>query len=432
MSSLQKCCRIARSPSGKAPDFGSGIRRFESSTGCSNPVKFSMIRYQAPASGKILHTFKRLCVKSNLLNFTSYDLALDLIENSSLHELLPRPDLSLEDRTKFTAMKFLRGVWARNEVSYRLRRDSKKFKVYSWMLENYSMGGLELATEQTSYDGTRKFLWTLQDGNSIESVLIPGSGKTSQNTLCISSQVGCTMGCTFCLTATQGLIRNLEPYEIVEQVYAVSRNHDVHKIVFMGMGEPLHNLSNLLKSIEILTDQSGFSISSKKITVSTSGLVPAMEELMAKTKVKLAVSLNASTNSQRSKIMPVNKKWSIHELIKALKRVVKLRPKSERILIEYVLIAGINDHLDDAKRLVSLVEGLPIKINLIPINSHDSTSFNSPNVEQQEKFKRRLLSNGIAVTLRRSRGLDISAACGQLKSKVIGGKLSRKYDWNNL
>lgn len=367
-------------------------------------------------------------MKSNLLNLTTQDLAQTLIDHSDLHEFFPRPDLDLEKRAEFAAMKFLRETWTRDEKTVLLKRNSTKTKIYNWILDNFSSRCFELATEQSSNDGTRKFLWTLRDGNSIESVLIPGSGKTNQNTLCISSQVGCAMGCTFCLTATQGLIRNLEPYEIVEQVYAVSRNYDIHKIVFMGMGEPLHNLSNLLKSIEILTDQSGFSISSKKITVSTSGLIPAMEELMVKTKVRLAVSLNASKNSQRSLIMPVNKKWSILDLIDALKRVAKLRPKSERILVEYVLIGGVNDSVDDAQRLVALLKGLPIKINLIPINSHDSTSFKRPNVDRQEKFKRHLLSSGIAVTLRRSRGVDILAACGQLKSKVLDNKLLIKNE----
>lgn len=356
-------------------------------------------------------------MKTDLLSFTTSDLAEILLHDYTITESLPRPDLSLSQRAYFTAQRILRAVWdgSLNEVS---KTSTKlKYEIRAWLSSHFDWDSFELRTEQLSQDGTRKFLWTLHDGHSIESVLIPGTGKKSQNTLCISSQVGCAMGCTFCLTATQGLIRNLNPCEIVGQIYSVSRNYSVHKIVFMGMGEPLHNLRNIIKSIQILTEPSGFGISPRRITVSTSGLIPAMEALMTTTQVRLAVSLNASCDDQRSQLMPVNNKWSINELMDACVRITQARPRSQRVLVEYVLIAGVNDSKTDADRLGDLLSSWPCKLNLIPLNSHSGTLFKCPSVERQRTFQETLLSKGIAVTLRKSRGSDISAACGQLRSK---------------
>ena len=356
-------------------------------------------------------------MKIDLINTTCSELALILQAESNLHADFPRPDLDLQKRSFYLSNRIMNNLWSSDENRNLYYSFSKRPNLVSWIRANTYVTTLQLYSECLSDDSTRKFLWQLQDGETVESVLIPGSGKQSQNTLCISSQVGCAMACTFCLTGTQGLTRHLTSSEIIGQVYTVSRNYPVHKIVFMGMGEPLHNLQNIKRSIRMFTDSEGCGLSHRNITVSTSGLVPAMEELMAKTNIRLAVSLNASTDQQRNLLMPVNRKWPIEELLKACTRILEKGSKSQRILFEYVLLSGINDSLEDANRLVSLLRSIPCKVNLIPMNSHNGSSFKKPSEAKQIAFKKRLLSNNIAVTLRRQRGSDILAACGQLKSK---------------
>ena len=357
-------------------------------------------------------------VKIDLLDITGNELAARLRAETTLMDDFPRPDLALEKRSNYLSSRIMKNLWEGRSFKHLSTKLGKRASITNWIHETICINSLHLHSEQVSDDSTRKFLWKLKDGETVESVLIPGSGRQTQNTLCISSQVGCAMGCTFCLTATQGLKRHLTSSEIVGQVHAVSRNYKINKIVFMGMGEPLHNLQNIIRSIQVFTDSTGFGISSRNITVSTSGLVPAMEELMSATSVRLAVSLNASTDKQRDSLMPVNLRWPIRELMVACKQIIRKSTRSQRILFEYVLLSGINDSLEDADRLVNLLKSIPCKINLIPMNSHDRSSFKKPPETKQIAFKKRLLSNGIAVTLRRERGSDILAACGQLKSKV--------------
>lgn len=268
---------------------------------------------------------------------------------------------------------------------------------------------------QVSRDGTRKFLYELDQGEQIESVLIKQDDRL---TLCVSSQVGCALGCKFCRTATMGLKRNLSTSEIVRQVQAARResalfNEDFSNIVFMGMGEPLHNFDNLMPALEILTDDHGLGLSHRKITVSTVGLVPAIKRFgESGIPVNLAVSLNATTDEVRSQIMPINRRFPIAELIDSLK-ALPLKGR-QRITIEYVMLAGVNDSPEDLKRLAKILRQLKVKINLIPYNENAGLGFKSPTREHVRAWLGELLAQGYATMVRWSKGSDIDAACGQL------------------
>ncbi len=269
-------------------------------------------------------------------------------------------------------------------------------------------------TVEVSQDGTRKFLFRLHDGRSVETVLIPMEG--GRNTLCISTQVGCAMQCSFCLTGTFGLERNLAASEIVNQVCAVRKDYPVDNIVLMGMGEPLHNLDNVVAALKILYAPTGFDYGPRKVTLSTSGLVPQMYELGQRIKVNLAVSLNATTDDVRNELMPVNRRYPLAELMQAC-RQFPLAPR-QRITFEYILIAGVNDSLADAKRLVRLLHGVKAKVNLIPFNAHAGSAFQAPDEQTMRAFQTYLLDRQIVAVRRAGKGLDISAACGQLKGKL--------------
>lgn len=268
--------------------------------------------------------------------------------------------------------------------------------------------------EEVSSDGTRKYLFRLDDGATIETVLIPM--ESGRSTLCISSQVGCAMGCAFCVTGSFGLKRNLTTAEIVNQVCAIQREHHIHNIVVMGMGEPLQNLDNMVAALEIFYDAAGMDYSSRKITLSTCGLVPQMRELAQRVNVNLAVSLNASTDEVRSRLMPVNKRYPLRELIQAC-RDFPLHGK-RRITFEYILIQGINDSIEDARRLVKLLHGVKAKVNLIPFNEHEGSGYKCPDEQTINAFQSYLLQRNLVAIRRASKGQDISAACGQLKSKL--------------
>ena len=272
---------------------------------------------------------------------------------------------------------------------------------------------LEPEVVETGKDGTRKYLFRLFDGNAIESVLIP---EEDRNTLCISTQAGCAMQCAFCLTGTFGLARNLTTSEIVNQILAVRRDADVRNIVLMGMGEPLHNLDNVIPALKIMVEDNGLQFSTRRVTVSTCGLVPEMDRLGREVTVNLAISLNATTDELRDRIMPVNRRYPIAELLSALKRFPL--PGRRKITVEYVMLGGLNDSLDDAKRLVRLLSDIPSKINLIPFNPHEGADFVPPTQSSLDAFHRYLLDRHFTVITRSSRGDDISAACGQLKGRI--------------
>jgi 23S rRNA (adenine2503-C2)-methyltransferase len=299
------------------------------------------------------------------------------------------------------------------------------------LAEIAGLGTLEVDTVQTSRDGTRKMRLVTRDGRAIESVLIPdGDDAGDKLTQCISSQVGCALDCQFCATAKLGLMRNLDPGEIVDQVYRgrallaeVEPGRRITNIVYMGMGEPLHNYNNVVRSLEILTHELGANLSQRRITVSTVGLVPGIEKLGRETvRPNLAISLNASCDEVRDQVMPVNRKWNIARLIAAA-RAYPLE-KRRRITFEYVLLAGVNDTMEDAARLARLLRGVPCKVNLIPWNPHDGAPYARPTADAIEAFQNEVKRLGLPAYLRTPRGDDIDAACGQLANRGTGEKLA--------
>jgi 23S rRNA (adenine2503-C2)-methyltransferase len=272
--------------------------------------------------------------------------------------------------------------------------------------------------EQEGADGTRKSLFELDDGNRIESVLIPDRDRL---TLCISTQVGCAMGCRFCLTGKRGWKRDLTTAEILNQVLAardgLPPGKSITNIVLMGMGEPLANYENVMKALEILLHPEAFKFSSRRVTLSTVGLLPEMERLATSaTQVRLAVSLNATEDETRSGIMPVNRRYPLKDLLAAC-RAYPLRPRT-RITFEYVLLAGVNDTPGDARRLVGLLRGIPSKINLIPLNEAPGIPFRRPLDEEIQRFQEILMKAGLTAIVRQSKGSEISGACGQLSGSV--------------
>lgn len=316
-------------------------------------------------------------------------------------------------KERFRAAQLMRWIYRRGvsdfaamtDLSKELREelDARAF-VSDWTPE----------TAERSSDGTRKYLYRLADGQTVETVRIPMEGERA--TLCISTQVGCAMQCAFCLTGTFGLVRNLEPSEIVNQVCAAIKDGPINNIVLMGMGEPLHNLDNVVRALQILYAPEGFDFSPRRITLSTSGLVPEMLELGRRLRVNLAVSLNATTDAVRDELMPVNRRYPLKELMAAC-RQYPLSPR-QRITFEYILIRDVNDTPADARRLVKLLHGIPAKVNLIPFNEHEGSAFRSPLPESIETFQSYLLDRNIVAIRRASKGQDISAACGQLKGKL--------------
>jgi 23S rRNA (adenine2503-C2)-methyltransferase len=275
---------------------------------------------------------------------------------------------------------------------------------------------LTIEQRTASEDGTEKLLYRLHDGNTIEGVLIPGPG--GRLTLCVSSQVGCASGCGFCLTGSGGLVRNLTAAEIVNQVFAawkVAGDQEISNIVLMGTGEPLSNFAAVKTFIEIATDRDGMGFSPKKVTLSTCGLAPMIEKLADDgVDVNLAVSLNATTDEVRDRIMPVNKTYPISRLMQALHHYCG--KSGNTVTIEYVMFKGVNDSFEDAKRLTELLEGLPCMINLLMFNPFSGSVFERPDEKQVYSFRDFLLNHGCVTVVRNSRGRDINAACGQLRA----------------
>lgn len=285
------------------------------------------------------------------------------------------------------------------------------------------IGKIEFIREQIAEDGTRKYLFQLYDGHTIETVLISDKNRL---TLCLSTQVGCRMGCSFCLTGKSGFERQLSAAEIVDQVIQVAEIIDpqgtsrgaITNIVLMGMGEPLDNLEEVIKALEILKYDDGLQFSSRRITLSTCGLAPQIVELGQRMEVSLAISLNAADDALRSQLMPINRRHNLAALMAACRSYPYT--KHRRVTFEYILFAGINDSLDDARRLVKLIGSFPTKINLIPFNEHPELPFKKPQQKSITDFLQYLQSHNLTVMTRRSKGADISAACGQLREVVAG------------
>ena len=273
---------------------------------------------------------------------------------------------------------------------------------------------LKIIEEQKSTDGTLKYLFELSDSNRIESVIIP---EKKRLTLCISSQVGCALGCKFCLTGTVGKIRNLDTSEIIDQYLFISSKlpGPITNIVFMGMGEPLDNIERVIDTIEILTDKNAIGMSSKRITVSTSGLVSGINELGKRISVNLSISLNASNDNTRNEVMPINKKYPIRKLINSA--VKYPLPGRKTLTFEYVLLKGVNDSVKNAHEVVELLKGINCKINLIPFNEAYPLPYNTPEMNKVYEFQKILENAKINAKIRKSRGRDILGACGQLAAK---------------
>tara|TARA_A100001011_G_scaffold343081_1_gene377116 strand:- start:1791 stop:2834 length:1044 start_codon:yes stop_codon:yes gene_type:complete len=287
----------------------------------------------------------------------------------------------------------------------------------------YHISHLNVNKRVISKDGTRKWLLKLEDGKEIETVYIPDSNR---GTICVSSQVGCTLSCSFCHTGTMNYIRNLNMSEILGQVIFVKNelkdwNYKVEKkkltnIVFMGMGEPFFNYDNVIKAINILTDEKGLAFSKRKITLSTSGVVPKILDFKEDSDVNLAISLHAAFDEVRDILVPLNRKWPIQVLLKALKEYSKKR-SNKRITFEYIMLDGINDSIKDAQELIKLIKPFRAKINLIPFNSWPGSNYKASSMHQIQIFKKFILEKGkLVATVRLPRGDDVLAACGQLKS----------------
>tara|TARA_B100001059_G_scaffold116580_1_gene116868 strand:+ start:1430 stop:2572 length:1143 start_codon:yes stop_codon:yes gene_type:complete len=288
-----------------------------------------------------------------------------------------------------------------------------------------------ISDEQTSEDGTKKWLLKFNDGSEIETVFIPDDER---GTLCVSSQVGCTLNCTFCHTGTQRLVRNLSSQEIISQVVVAKDSLEewceeprkITNIVMMGMGEPLYNFEGVRDGILTMSDDAGLSISKRKITLSTSGIVPKIKMAGDEIGSMLAISLHATNNDLRNEIVPINKKYPIEELLEACRNYPGLS-NSKRITFEYVMLKGVNDSEAEARDLVKLISGIPAKINLIPFNSWPGSSYECSDWDQIEKFGDIVNRGGYASPVRMPRGEDISAACGQLKSDTKKVRASEKY-----
>ncbi len=312
---------------------------------------------------------------------------------------------------------------------------SKEYRAL--LAENFVIEIPEVVSKQVSADGTRKYLVRIAGGHEVETVYIP---ETDRGTLCISSQVGCTLTCSFCHTGTQRLVRNLTAGEIVGQIMAArddlgewpvagegmgERPRLLSNVVLMGMGEPLYNFEGVRDAMKIAMDGEGIALSRRRITLSTSGVVPEIARTAEEIGCMLAVSFHATTDEVRDRLVPINKKWNIKTLLDALREYPKLS-NSERITFEYVMLKDVNDSDEDARRLVKLIRGIPAKINLIPFNEWPGAPYERSDWDRIESFADIIYKAGYASPIRTPRGEDIMAACGQLKSATERAKKSRK------
>ena len=317
----------------------------------------------------------------------------------------------------FRAAQLLKWIYQEDVVDFDLMTNlSKSLRAY--LHEHCIIAAPEIVVEQIATDGTRK--WVLQTGcgNRVETVFIPEEGR---GTLCVSSQVGCALACSFCSTAQQGFNRNLTTAEIVGQVYVAQKRLGAEKritnVVMMGMGEPLLNFDNVIAAMNLMMDDFVYGLSKSRVTISTSGVVPAMYRLTEVCDVSLAVSLHAVTDELRDQLVPINKKYPLKELMAACRDNAKIAPR-RKITFEYVMLDGVNDSMQDAKGLIKLLKTVPSKLNLIPFNPFPNSPYRCSSSATIERFRVLLNDAGIVTTVRRTRGDDIDAACGQLVGKV--------------
>jgi 23S rRNA (adenine2503-C2)-methyltransferase len=345
--------------------------------------------------------------KINLLDFTSEDLKAFFLERGE------KP---------FRATQIIKWIHqfgvdnfdAMSNVSKALREELKS---------TAEIRAPEVAIDDKSEDGTHKWLIRLDDGNCIETVFIPEDGR---GTLCISSQVGCALDCTFCSTARQGFNRNLTVAEIIGQLWLAKRilqpdpdsERVISNVVMMGMGEPLLNFENVVKAMELMLDDNAYGLSKRRVTLSTSGVVPALDRLADRIDVTLAISLHAPNDALRDQLVPVNRKYPIKQLLDSCMRYLDGKASREKITIEYVMLDKVNDSDENARELASLLKDVPVKVNLIPFNPFPETRYKRSSNNRIHRFRDILEASGLVVMTRKTRGDDIDAACGQLAGKV--------------
>jgi len=338
----------------------------------------------------------------------------DNIKNYNLEELKKQVE-NLGEK-KYRAEQIFNWIYKENVTSFD-EMVNLPISLREKLKEKYDLHIFEIITKQESKDGTKKYLFDVLDGNAIETVLME---YKHGYTICVSSQIGCKMGCKFCASTGVKFARSLEAGEIVEQLQAVERDNGIKisNVVFMGIGEPLDNFDNVLKAVALINNQKGINIGARHISISTSGIVPKIYELADKNlQCTLSISLHSASNEKRSQMMPINKRYNIEELMKACKYYIE--KTNRRISFEYALAKENNDNLDDAKELVKLLKGMLCHVNLIPINKIDNGKFNKSTNENIMKFRDYLNSHGIVATIRRELGSDIDAACGQLRKKEV-------------
>ena len=325
--------------------------------------------------------------------------------------------LEEHDVPSYRAGQIFRWLYHRNAGTFSEMTDLSK-ELRRWLSSHWIISRFTPQKTKISQDGSRKYLFRLPDGHHIESVLIPERGHW---TLCISSQVGCPMGCRFCFTGAGGFVRNLSAGEIINQVCAAQEDlcptGPLTNIVFMGMGEPLVNYENVLKALAVLMGENGLQFSKRRVTLSTAGIVPAIDALGKDATLNLAVSLNAADEATRSRIMPINERYPLKDLLKACERFPV--PPGRRLTFEYVLLSGVNDRPQDANRLAELLKPLRAKINLIPFNPFDGSPFKRPSQKTVTAFQEILIQHNFTVLIRWSKGQDIGAACGQLRATTL-------------
>ncbi|HOG16155.1 MAG TPA: 23S rRNA (adenine(2503)-C(2))-methyltransferase RlmN [Syntrophales bacterium] len=334
-------------------------------------------------------------------------------------------DLSLEEiealvasvgKEKYRARQIMKWIYQKRAASFdEMTTLSKELR--SYLKEAATLAGPEIVRTRTAKDTTKKFLFRLDDGLHIESVLIPGRHHW---TICVSTQAGCRMGCRFCCTGTQGLKRNLLPSEITGQITALQalpkEGPDIKNIVLMGMGEPLDNYDNVVKAIGLITSDHGLGFSSRKVTLSTCGLAPLIERLGADICVNLAISLNAPDDRRRSELMPVNRRYPLKSLLESCRRYPM--PGRRMLTFEYILMSGVNASAEDAKQLARLLKGIRCKLNLIAFNEFPGSPYRTPSDAEIRDFQRILAEYHYTAILRVSKGSDILAACGQLSGSA--------------
>ena len=328
---------------------------------------------------------------------------------------------------KFRASQIWNWIYRSGTIDFNEMTNISK-DLRSLLSQNFNIWRPKISSTHQSQDGTIKWLLKLDDGNEVETVWIPDEER---GTLCISSQVGCTLTCKFCHTGTQRLVRNLSSSEIVGQVMlamdqlkdwpSASENRLLTSIVLMGMGEPLFNYENVKKALEIIMDHSGISLSRRRITLSTSGIVPEIKKCGDDLGVNLAISLHATNDNLRNELVPINKKYDIKQLLDAVRSYARIS-NSRRVTWEYVMLKGVNDTAQDAKNLVKLIKGIPSKINLIPFNEWPCSPYECSEEDSINNFAKIIMKAGYASPIRTPRGRDVMAACGQLKSLSIKQK----------